>query len=154
MGQRAHDRLYFGIHDKTTYFDREGLVINNVRVMSWVPTGSLPTLTFGGAQANNIYFRTNGIDRWLIGGSSGSLFPYAHDTVNIGSADFAPSSIYAARNLIAPNVVVNVCDLSDGGVVPPEAEVGRARIYVDPADGDLKVKFGDGHVAVIAADTA
>lgn len=45
-----------------------------------------------------------------------------------------------------------VLSLTDG-VAEPTAIVGRAQIYVDTADGDLKVKFGDGTVAVIAADT-
>jgi len=39
------------------------------------------------------------------------------------------------------------------GVAAPDATVGYAKVYVDTADGDLKVKFGDGHVAVIAADS-
>lgn len=43
-------------------------------------------------------------------------------------------------------------DIEDG-VTAPSAEVGKAKIYVDAADGDLKVKFGDGFVAVIAADS-
>ena len=39
------------------------------------------------------------------------------------------------------------------GVTAPGTVTGRAIIYVDSADGDLKVKFADGHVAVIAADS-
>jgi hypothetical protein len=39
------------------------------------------------------------------------------------------------------------------GITAPATASGYARIYVDTADGDLKVKFGDGHVTVIAADT-
>lgn len=42
--------------------------------------------------------------------------------------------------------------LTDGKAAPAQ-EAGYAIIYVDTADGDLKVKFGDGHVAVIAADS-
>ena len=41
----------------------------------------------------------------------------------------------------------------DDGVSAPDAVVGKALIYVDSADGDLKVKFGDGTVATIATDT-
>ena len=37
------------------------------------------------------------------------------------------------------------------GVTAPSAVTGRAIIYVDTADGDLKVKFADGQVAVITA---
>lgn len=39
------------------------------------------------------------------------------------------------------------------GVTAPSTVTGRAIIYVDSADGDLKVKFADGHVAVIATDS-
>lgn len=39
------------------------------------------------------------------------------------------------------------------GVTAPGAATGRARIYVDSADGDLKVVFADGFVAIIAADS-
>jgi hypothetical protein len=39
------------------------------------------------------------------------------------------------------------------GVAAPSAILGRALIYVDVADGDLKVKFGDGTVKTLATDT-
>jgi hypothetical protein len=39
------------------------------------------------------------------------------------------------------------------GVTAPATLSGYAKIYVDTADGDLKVKFGDGTVTTIAADT-
>jgi len=39
------------------------------------------------------------------------------------------------------------------GITAPGTVSGRAQIYVDSADGDLKVKFGDGFVRVIAADS-
>jgi len=38
------------------------------------------------------------------------------------------------------------------GVSAPATEAGRAQIYVDTADGDLKVKFGDGTVKTITTD--
>jgi hypothetical protein len=39
------------------------------------------------------------------------------------------------------------------GVTAPSTAGGYARIYVDTADGDLKVKFGDGTVKTIATDS-
>lgn len=39
------------------------------------------------------------------------------------------------------------------GLTAPSAVAGRAYIYVDTADGDLKVKFGDGITKTIATDT-
>ncbi len=39
------------------------------------------------------------------------------------------------------------------GVTAPTAVSGIAQIYVDTADGDLKVVFGDGTVKTIVVDT-
>ena len=39
------------------------------------------------------------------------------------------------------------------GITAPTNITGHAHIYVDTADGDLKVKFANGFVAVIAADS-
>lgn len=39
------------------------------------------------------------------------------------------------------------------GVTAPGASAGRARLYVDVADGDLKVVFADGTVKTIVTDT-
>jgi hypothetical protein len=39
------------------------------------------------------------------------------------------------------------------GITAPSTAGGYARIYVDSADGDLKVKFGDGTVKTIATDS-
>jgi hypothetical protein len=50
------------------------------------------------------------------------------------------------------NVLGNQTVIVDG-ITAPSTLSGYAQIYVDTADGDLKVKFGDGTVAVIAADT-
>lgn len=47
---------------------------------------------------------------------------------------------------------VGPLDLTDG-IAAPGGAAGRAKIYVDTADGDLKVVFADGFVATIAADS-
>jgi hypothetical protein len=39
------------------------------------------------------------------------------------------------------------------GVTAPGAASGKARIYVDTSDGDLKVVFADGTVKLIVSDT-
>ena len=41
----------------------------------------------------------------------------------------------------------------DDGITAPAAVSGRAIIYVDTADGDLKIVFGDGTVKTIVVDT-
>ena len=39
------------------------------------------------------------------------------------------------------------------GIVAPGPTVGLVKIYVDVADGDLKVVFGDGVVKTITVDS-
>lgn len=39
------------------------------------------------------------------------------------------------------------------GTTAPTATVGVAKIFIDVADGDLKIIYGDGVTKVIAADT-
>jgi hypothetical protein len=39
------------------------------------------------------------------------------------------------------------------GITAPSATAGKAKIFVDTADGDLKIIFGDGTVKVISSDT-
>lgn len=50
------------------------------------------------------------------------------------------------------NGVTGFIALKDG-ITAPGTDAGFAQIYVDSADGDLKVKFADGFVAVLAADS-
>ncbi|MGI9152730.1 MAG: hypothetical protein ACR2IY_02490, partial [Rubrivivax sp.] len=39
------------------------------------------------------------------------------------------------------------------GITAPAAVAGLALLYVDTADGDLKVRFGDGTIKTIVVDT-
>lgn len=50
------------------------------------------------------------------------------------------------------SVLYALLKLPDPGVEPPEEE-GYATIYIDPADGDLKIKYGDGTIKTIVVDT-
>ncbi len=49
------------------------------------------------------------------------------------------------------NLETNVILLEDA-ITAPDTVSGRAQIYVDTADGNLKVKFADGFVVTIATD--
>jgi hypothetical protein len=70
-----------------------------------------------------------------------------------GNATFAQiitgSSSIVATSFLRTDTYLMIKD--PAGVVPTTS--GYATIFVDSADGDLKVKFGDGHVATIAADS-
>lgn len=48
--------------------------------------------------------------------------------------------------------VVGGYQMSDG-VTEPAISPGRASLYVDTSDGDLKIKFGDGTIKTISTDT-
>jgi len=50
---------------------------------------------------------------------------------------------------VSPNNGLSLID----GLTAPATVAGYAQIYVDTADGDLKVKFGDGTVKTIVVDT-
>ena len=52
----------------------------------------------------------------------------------------------------ATSVATTQLHLTDG-ITAPTATVGLAKIFVDAADGDLKVIYGDGVLKVIVADT-
>jgi hypothetical protein len=54
------------------------------------------------------------------------------------------------HNLI--HKIQDVFPLTDG-VTEPSTIPGVAQIYVDIADGDLKIKYGDGVVKTIVLDT-
>jgi hypothetical protein len=56
-------------------------------------------------------------------------------------------------NLTIEGALSEVPDLTiTDGVTTPNAVVGDAIIFVDTTDGTLKVIFGDGFIATIAAD--
>ena len=70
-----------------------------------------------------------------------------------GTADITGNaSVGGDLDVTSGEVAGNILSVTDG-VTAPDTQTGRALIYVDTADGDLKVKFGDGHVTVIAADS-
>lgn len=51
------------------------------------------------------------------------------------------------------NVLVDGAVAIEDGIAAPSTIAGRAFLYVDTADGDLKIKFGDGTVKTIVTDT-
>lgn len=57
-----------------------------------------------------------------------------------------------ATGLDLSDIETNILALEDG-ITAPSALSGFAQIYVDSADGDLKVLFSDGTVKTIVVDT-
>jgi hypothetical protein len=94
---------------------------------------------------------TGGIVR--CGGSNG--LSLGSDTGNIRIDTAGPAGV-EFRGLSSADTVTGFTmremALIDG-TTAPSTRAGYATIYVDTADGDLKVKFGDGTVKTIATDS-
>jgi len=65
-------------------------------------------------------------------------------------------SSYVWRNpvweLVTPSAGSDMLTIVDG-ITAPATVSGVAQIYVDAADGDLKIRFGDGVTKTIVVDT-
>lgn len=88
------------------------------------------------------------------GGTSfaSDLLPDTDNAYDIGSATFAWKDLYMKGNaLIDGYTATDHLGIADG-ITAPSTVSGVAWIYVDTADGDLKVKFGDGTVKTIVTD--
>ena len=77
--------------------------------------------------------------------ASGSGSSAEHDFL----VGFLSNKTYADVN---GRLVTETLELADG-VGAPSTIAGRATIFVSSADGDLKIKFGDGTVKTIVVDT-
>ena len=90
--------------------------------------------------SDNLQIKAAGATRLTMEGD-GTLTPAVSGTPTLGTA--------AAR---FGNAYIHRASLTDG-IAEPGTVSGQAFIYVDSADGDLKVKFGDGFIVVLAADS-
>jgi len=93
-------------------------------------SSSAQTLSFLHDQSNDLTLKTDG-----------PIIPNDDSTHNLGSTSLAWEHIHG-----------NSLRLVDG-VTAPSTVSGFASLYVDTADGDLKIKFGDGTVKTIVTDT-
>lgn len=76
------------------------------------------------------------------------LFAKTADSYLNGSGNVSIGSTTANAKLdVAGDIAIT------DGMTAPTATVGKAKIYVDSADGDLKIIFGDGTVKTITTDT-
>ena len=86
----------------------------------------------------------NDFDRLQFGGTD-SARPALKRSSAALETKLADDSAYAQHN-------VSIAGLVDG-VTAPSATSGLAKLFVDVADGDLKVIFGDGTVKTLTVDT-
>ena len=97
----------------------------------------------GTGSARSLVLGTNGTDRWTLDGSTGHFLAATDNTYDIGA-----SGATRPRNVF----VGGYLSIGDG-ITAPGAGTGQARIYVDTADGDLKIVFADGTIKTIVTDT-
>lgn len=95
-----------------------------------------------GGTGSILGFVINNARRWRME-PAGAFLAQTDNSYDIGAAGAnRPRNVHAGTAFI----------LADG-VTAPGATVGAAKIYVDTADGDLKVCFGDGTIKTLAVDT-
>lgn len=91
---------------------------------------------------------------WVSVANGGMRLYRPNGTLNVEIFSTGAIANYASDGTTVLSIIA-----SDGsilipdGITAPSATVGAATLYVDVADGDLKVKFGDGVTKVISADT-
>lgn len=124
-----------------------GTLLSNMQI------GASSGYIFGGrsiiaSPANGIIRLTNQAEndftRLQLGGTTAS-FPALKRNATAVETKLADDSAYAPH-------AMQYLDVTDG-VTAPGAATGRARIYVDTADGDLKIIFADGTIKTIVTDT-
>lgn len=92
--------------------------------------------------------------------ASGNAFFWAHNNTQISGtalmtlSDSGKLFVGLAGGALADAVIQSEGGIAlKDGIAAPSTITGYAHIYVDTADGDLKVKFGDGTVKTISVDT-
>jgi len=155
LGDAEKARLYEG---RSAYFLPDGRFVYGPSTV-----GATYDMTLSGATGVRMLFEDIGTRRWSIGntpgggqsfiirdetapadrigiGATGTLFPGTDAAQDLGAAANRWSRTYAAQLAITD------------GVTAPGNVTGFAVIYVDTADGDLKVRFPDGIVKTLATD--
>ena len=129
---------------------------------------------FDATNADRIEFSHNGTNGVITTNAGDILFQPAGNTVDIlngaelrirdatnadnaefshNGTDFVTNFTNTGKWQINTDVsIVGYIDIEDGSTAPT-AVAGRTFIYVDSADGDLKVRFGDGTTKTLATDT-
>ena len=101
-------------------------------------TGTNPSIMWILAKDSNAVETGVYIQQSTLGGSTGTISLFAEGTTRL----------YVNQNGIRATGDIRLSD----GIAAPAAAGGYAILYVDSADGDLKVKFSDGTVTTIATD--
>jgi hypothetical protein len=151
---------WIGVVDDTGAVNQEALKISDqltydVPNSTMTVTSSGDALTFrakkslrlsadydanSGASQSEVLLATDGVDRYMVG-VAGEMEPVADNAQVFGSPTKRMNNMFSNRMTLID------------GVTAPGTVTGHASLYVDTADGDLKIKFGDGTVKTIVTDT-
>lgn len=126
--------------------------------------GAPKRLEVGTSGAAPFYIYTSNTARWQVDGN-GHVLASTDAAYDLGATNSSrPRNIYAAGTISAgtisagANITAATQFYTPGfmtigdSIAAPVAVAGRANIYVDNADGSLKVKFGNGTVKTIATN--
>lgn len=78
---------------------------------------------------------------WFAPGEIKTFSPETDNDVQAGSTSYRFANVFSG--------IMTLID----GVTAPSTVTGHAQIYIDSADGDLKIKFADGTVKTIVTDS-
>lgn len=111
--------------------------------------------------SGNFAIRSQSSENVIAGVAGGSVAELVVDGGNIGMGTASPSekldvvgNAEINGNIEATGKVTvgQEVEITDG-ITAPSATAGKAKLYIDSADGNLKIVFGDGTVKTIATDT-
>ncbi len=144
-GTNPQSLLIYSTFTNSSNYERGGIDFTTLN-----PRLTLGTAAAGTGTARDIDIRSGGVNVFVRG--SGGGWQIANGGHWIALADNA--SDIGQTNSQRPRHGHFAGYLAIGdGISAPGAGAGEARIYVDTADGDLKVVFSDGTIKTIVVDT-
>lgn len=166
LGTGGDLRLY---HDATNSFIRNdtGILNFNIGATSWMNIDTSGRVTIGGAVDVGARLVVRGAGAQAVFDSASASDArqefhynsvrkalYAWDTASfIFQADSGVDTLFRVNGIAYMMLTSGGAFAIRDGITAPSAITDFASIYVDVADGDLKVKFADGTVKTIATDT-
>lgn len=129
---------------------------NDICFVSCLNLGKFDFSEVAALPTNFAFINSNSNGHITLSDSGSNPFSLIGRTFIQGSTITGSSAYYGlqtnAGQVRAPSLYATTALHLTDGVSAPSTESGYAQIYVDTADGDLKVKFGDGTVKTIVTD--